>query len=83
MRILLFALTVFVATVGIERSAEAQNYPYCAMGSGIDGVNCGFTSFEQCMTYVTGLGGFCEKNNQYQPATTPTHRVQRKSRRHS
>jgi hypothetical protein len=27
--------------------------------------NCGFVSREQCATYVSGIGGYCEPNTQY------------------
>jgi len=45
------------------------NYPWCAQyGGGRDGArNCGFSSFAQCMATVSGIGGFCMPNNQYEP----------------
>jgi hypothetical protein len=30
--------------------------------------NCGFTTFQQCMEDVSGIGGFCQQNNTYTPA---------------
>jgi hypothetical protein len=49
--------------------AQAQNYPWCAQyGRSAGGaMNCGFTSFQQCMATVSGIGGFCERNNTYAP----------------
>jgi hypothetical protein len=49
--------------------AEAQNYPWCAhYGTGFEGMNCGFVTFQQCMDTVTGIGRFCMQNNTaYQP----------------
>jgi Protein of unknown function (DUF3551) len=73
MRLLLFVLAVFVVTVGIVTRADAQNYPWCAYysASGGGGTNCGFTTFQQCMATVSGIGGFCNQNTQYQPPPGP------------
>jgi hypothetical protein len=35
---------------------------------GAPAYNCGFVSREQCMTYVSGIGGICEPNTQYVPS---------------
>jgi hypothetical protein len=71
MRRLLMAITV--ATVLTGSRAEAQNYPWCAQYSGTMGgaMNCGFTSFEQCLADVRGIGGFCQQNNTYVPPPGP------------
>jgi uncharacterized protein DUF3551 len=75
MRILLFLLGVYIAAVAVGTRAEAQNYPWCAQYSGGDmgggGTNCGFTTFQQCLDTVSGIGGFCERNTQYQPPPGP------------
>jgi hypothetical protein len=69
MRPLLFILGICVAVAWIENSAEAQNYPWCAQYSGpAGGTNCGFTTFQQCLDTLNGIGGFCERNTQYQPS---------------
>ena len=65
---LLSALVIFVGTAAIGTPAQAQNYPWCAQYSGDGGAtNCGFTTLEQCMATVSGIGGFCMRNPQYQP----------------
>ncbi len=54
--------------------AHAQtNYPWCAhYGNGTGGaMNCGFTTFQQCLDTVRGIGGFCERNDWYQPPPGP------------
>jgi hypothetical protein len=75
MRCLLFVLVVITAIIGIEKPAEAQNYPWCAYYSGGrhggGGTNCGFTTFQQCLDTVSGIGGFCQRNTQYQPPAGP------------
>ena len=75
MRCLLFVLVVVAAIIGIEKPAEAQNYPWRAYYSGGrhggGGTNCGFTTFQQCLDTVSGIGGFCQRNTQYQPPPGP------------
>jgi Protein of unknown function (DUF3551) len=72
MRPLLFTMGLFVGLVGIENRAEAQNYPWCAVYSQNGPVyNCGFTTIEQCRATVSGIGGFCQLNNLYQPPPGP------------
>ena len=44
-------------------------YPWCAVygGRGGGGTNCGFLTIEQCRATVSGIGGFCEPNQFYNP----------------
>ena len=69
MRLLLLMLGISVCVVGSGTRAEAQNYPWCAYYGGKTGggTNCGFTTFQQCLDTVSGIGGFCNVNTQYQP----------------
>jgi hypothetical protein len=65
---------VAAAIIGVAAPAQAQNYPWCAyygMGEDGGGTNCGFVSFEQCMATLSGMGGFCNRNTQYQPPAGP------------
>jgi len=84
MRILFFVLGTIVGMAAIGTRAEAQNYPWCAEFSGPGGTNCGFTSFQQCMGYLQGIGGFCNQNTQYQPTVGPPagYRLRHKSHTH-
>ena len=45
-------------------SAEARaDGPWCARyGTGLEGSNCGFYSFEQCQAAISGNGGRCSQN---------------------
>jgi hypothetical protein len=85
MRPLLFILGVFAAVVCFEKPVAAQNYPWCAYYSGGrhggGGTNCGFTTFQQCLDTVSGIGGFCQRNTQYQPPPGP-HSSKRQHRYH-
>lgn len=62
------AAAAIVAALAIPAPAQAQNYPWCAhYGTPYDDTSCGFVSYEQCMGSVSGVGGFCEKNDTYKP----------------
>jgi hypothetical protein len=75
MKALLFAAGLAVAASALPSGAQAQNYPWCAVyGGGRDGgggQNCGFTTFEQCLATLSGMGGFCNRNTQYMPPPGP------------
>jgi hypothetical protein len=69
--ILLFLAAILSALV-IGTPARAQNYPWCALySSSLGGENCGFSTYEQCMATVSGIGGFCQTNTLYAPPATP------------
>jgi hypothetical protein len=45
-------------------------YPWCAVYGGMFGggaSNCGFSTWNQCMATVSGIGGFCQRNAFYNP----------------
>jgi Protein of unknown function (DUF3551) len=63
-----------LAVAALASPAQAQNYPWCAhYGTPYDDTSCGFTSYEQCMASVSGIGGFCEKNDTYKPPLAVQH----------
>jgi hypothetical protein len=76
MKVLLSVTGMLVAAWMMSAPAKAQNYPWCAYysGRGGGGTNCGFTTFEQCMATVSGIGGFCNRNTQYVPPPGPHRR---------
>ena len=79
MKTLVFALAILAATTALGTRAEAQNYPWCALYSGGSmggGRNCGFTTFEQCLATISGIGGTCMQNTMYEPpaGAAPHHR---------
>jgi len=81
MKLSLVLLGTLVASAAIGTRAEAQNYPWCAYyGGGMNGggTNCGFTTYEQCMATVSGIGGFCDRNTQYVAPPGPRSGPQKK-----
>jgi Protein of unknown function (DUF3551) len=80
LRHLLFMLGIVVALIAGGTTAKAQNYPWCAvLNMGDATYNCGFVTREQCMATVSGIGGFCQRNDWYQPPPGPH---QQKSQAH-
>ncbi len=75
MKAFLFAMGI-VAAAALGAPAQAQNYPWCAQyGRGTGGpMNCGFSTYQQCMEDVSGIGGFCIQNNTYRPPAKPHRR---------
>jgi hypothetical protein len=63
-----------IAAAMFTTAAKAQNYPWCALYKE-GAVNCGFTTFQQCLATVSGSGGLCTQNTTYQPssAARPSH----------
>jgi hypothetical protein len=70
---ILFTLSIVAVTTVLNTSTKAQNYPWCAYYGGKEGggTNCGFTTFQQCLDTVSGIGGFCNRNTQYEPPPGP------------
>jgi len=81
-RTIMFATLALSSTVLAQAPASAlpyDPYPRCAVYSGrFGGVsNCGFSTWNQCMATVSGIGGFCTHNQFYNPG----HRAARASAR--
>jgi hypothetical protein len=55
-------------------------YPWCANydSHGFGGSNCGFSTWNQCMATVSGIGGFCVPNQFYNPGPASAGRINRK-----
>ncbi|MGA2566474.1 MAG: DUF3551 domain-containing protein [Pseudolabrys sp.] len=83
----LFAAVVLAALAALLRPAAAIEYPWCAQYSGGEdgggGRNCGFSTYEQCMATVSGIGGTCEPNLFYTgPANRPAKHARKPRKRH-
>ena len=75
MKTFLFTCAALVGTAGISTHADAANYPWCARyAKDGGGESCGFTTFEQCLADVSGVGGYCAPNTQYVPSIPRTAR---------
>lgn len=62
---------VVVSGLALPREAASleYNYPWCTSGAGHEfgAVNCGFTTFEQCLATARGNGQSCGPNPAYVP----------------
>ncbi|MCF8476680.1 MAG: DUF3551 domain-containing protein [Pseudolabrys sp.] len=61
---------VVLAALSVLESAPAKAevvYPWCAYYGrfGTQATNCGFTSRQQCLATVSGIGGYCARNPRY------------------
>ena len=84
MKTALFVLGLLGAAIAIVPSAQAQsNYPWCSHFSDGAGVNCGFSSYQQCMATAAGSGGTCQENDWYKGANTAAPAQRQARKRHS
>jgi hypothetical protein len=69
MRISAFVVLTLVTMSALASppAAAAYNLPWCATYYDSNVVSCAFTSFEQCMASVSGVGGLCTQNILYPP----------------
>jgi hypothetical protein len=76
---------VLIFMFGLTPPARAEiYYPWCADYGGDNGgggTNCGWSTLEQCMTTIHGMGGFCRPNPFYTGPKPKSVRPKRK--RHS
>jgi hypothetical protein len=71
MRSIMILAIAAAATVSTAAHAQKPYDPYrwCAVygGRGGGATNCGFITLAQCRATVSGIGGFCEPNQFYNP----------------
>jgi len=81
MRILALALVLATAAAFAPRSATAAyNLPWCAQYVNSTILSCAFTSQQQCLATIDGVGGFCRPNFRYPPL--PPHAQLRRAKPH-
>jgi hypothetical protein len=79
MRFLLFVLGICVGIVGIWKSRRGSKLSMVRdLRYRVRGYKCGFVTFQQCLNTVSGIGGFCEPNTQYQPTPPVPYRSTRR-----
>jgi len=77
----LVALVALTAMTQTPASALPYDpYPWCANyeSRGFGGSNCGFSTWNQCMATVSGIGGFCVPNQFYNPGHASAGRASKK-----
>jgi Protein of unknown function (DUF3551) len=82
-REVMLAAAIAAAALLFGNGARAQNYPWCSNFADGAGTNCGFSTREECLLTISGSGGYCDQNTQYQAAAAaPTQRQTPKRRPH-
>jgi hypothetical protein len=77
MRSPMFSLTfASAALIGLTELASAQSpysYPWCSRQVfGLTSTtSCYFTSYQQCMTTISGIGGYCYQSPYYHARSGP------------
>src|SRR5215469_10787849 len=82
-RIQISALFVVAAALlgetQVSSAQSAYSYPWCSLGGirGSNALSCYYTSWEQCRTTMSGIGGNCVESPYYraQPAQLLRHSV--------
>jgi hypothetical protein len=65
-RIAVSALLAIPLALCASAASASPEYPWCARYDWTT-TNCGFTSFQQCLATISGIGGRCEQNPRYVP----------------
>jgi hypothetical protein len=70
-------MLVTMAAFAPRPAAAGYNLPWCAQYYESNILSCAFTSYQQCMATVSGVGGLCIQNFRYPPPPTyvEPHRV--------
>ena len=72
---LFFIAAVFMGKTQVSHAQSAYSYPWCAIYFGGDGslggaMSCYYTSWEQCRTTMSGIGGNCVESPYYHAQST-------------
>lgn len=64
MRVAIASGALLVALLAAPTAGQAQTYPWCSRYDWST-YNCGFSTLQQCLANVSGIGGICERNAHY------------------
>ena len=66
MRLIIATLATALLMGFTHNAAKADPYQWCAVyGPDDDSTNCYFLTLPQCQATISGVGGFCTRNNFY------------------
>jgi hypothetical protein len=71
-----FAAAAALMVLGAPSAKAEVEYPWCALYGrfGTQATNCGFSTYQQCLATISGVGGYCARNPRYQRRTKKPHR---------
>ena len=64
-----------------QRPASAQNLPWCAIMDNDGNTQCNYSTLQQCLQTLSGIGGRCIENPSGSPPQSRLRRLRRKMRR--
>jgi hypothetical protein len=69
-------ISISAALIGLTGLASAHSpysYPWCSrqVFDHASTTSCYFTSYQQCMTTISGIGGWCYQSPYYHAASAP------------
>jgi hypothetical protein len=75
--IILFAILAAVLLGDIQAAAaqSVYSYPWCGIRGRSGSMSCYYTSWEQCRTTLSGIGGNCIRSPYYRPPSVPGRRT--------
>jgi len=73
---LIVAAAALLGETQVSNAQSPYSYPGCAVRSGTGdfgggGMSCYYTSWEQCRTTLSGIGGNCVESPYYHAKSTP------------
>jgi hypothetical protein len=85
--IVLFVIAAaWLGEMQVSNAQSPYSYPWCAIYTGSNGpggaMSCYYTSWEQCWTTMSGIGGLCVASPYYHGQATPLPRHSRVNPRH-
>ena len=86
MKTVRFVVPLLMTTFGFPAYGSAEIYYPCYAnygGRGGGGTNCGWSTYEQCMVTIRGMGGFCDPNPFYTASQKPPRRLYKHKRHDS
>jgi hypothetical protein len=83
MRLPIVSLFLLLGEIQAASAQSPTSYPWCAQYDleQSAAVSCYFTSYQQCMTTLSGIGGYCFQSLYYHPAPAKTTVQPRRHRR--
>jgi hypothetical protein len=81
---LALASAALIGTADLASAQSPYSYAWCSrQPTGREGsaTSCYFTSYQQCMTTISGIGGYCYQNPSYRGPTSAYGQVRTTRRR--
>jgi hypothetical protein len=73
MLLLAFVSAALIGPTDLASAQSPYSYPWCSRQDTKDSnaTSCYFTSYQQCMTTLSGIGGYCYQSPYYHASAVP------------